>query len=98
MTANRSLERQLEQKSEQLAALREIGRAINAAWELEATLDLITCRTAEVMDMDSCSIYLVDEGGGRLVLEATTGLAAQAVGRPAAFTSALSFESVPPVT
>jgi signal transduction protein with GAF and PtsI domain len=81
LTANRSLERQLEQRSEQLAALREIGRAINAAWELAATLDLITCRTAEVMDMDSCSIYLLDEGGERLVLEATTGLAAQAVGK-----------------
>jgi signal transduction protein with GAF and PtsI domain len=76
-----SLERQLDQKTAQLAALREIGRAINAAWELEATLDLITCRTAEVMDMDSCSIYLLDEGGERLVLKATTGLAAEAVGR-----------------
>ncbi|MGD9049480.1 MAG: GAF domain-containing protein, partial [Anaerolineae bacterium] len=81
MTANRSLERRLEQKSEQLAALREIGRAINAAWELAATLDLITCRTAKVMGMDSCSIYLLDKGGERLVLEATTGLAAQAVGK-----------------
>ncbi|MGD9144291.1 MAG: GAF domain-containing protein, partial [Anaerolineae bacterium] len=80
-SAMQSLERQLDQKTAQLAALREIGRAINAAWELEATLDLITCRTAEVMDMDSCSIYLLDEGGERLVLKATTGLAAEAVGR-----------------
>jgi len=79
--ASHSLERQLEQKTAQLAALREIGRAINAAWELGATLDLITCRTAEVMDMDSCSIYLLDEGGERLVLKATTGLAAEAVGQ-----------------
>jgi signal transduction protein with GAF and PtsI domain len=80
-TVTHSLERQLAQKTAQLAALREIGRAINAAWELEATLDLITCRTAEVMDMDSCSIYLLDEGGERLVLKATTGLAAEAVGQ-----------------
>ena len=80
-----NIERQLEQKSAQLAALREIGRAINAAWELEATLDLITQRTAHVMGMDSCSIYLLDEtaeGKGEiLVLKATTGLATSAVGK-----------------
>ena len=80
--------RQPAQPMTQLAALREIGRAINAAWDLQATLDLITRRTADVMAMDSCSIYLLDaaqhdgEGdGGRLVLQATTGLATEAVGR-----------------
>jgi signal transduction protein with GAF and PtsI domain len=31
--------------------------------------------------MDSCSIYLLDADGGRLILKATTGLAAEAVGR-----------------
>jgi signal transduction protein with GAF and PtsI domain len=77
------IERQLQQKTAQLAALREIGRAINAAWELEATLDLITCRTAEVMGMDSCSIYLLDPQGERLVLHATTGLAREAIGKAA---------------
>jgi len=77
----RSLRQQLQQKSAQLAALREIGRAINAAWELQSTLDLITRRTANVMNMDSCSIYLLDRDGERLVLKATTGLAAEAVGQ-----------------
>lgn len=71
----------LAQKTAQLAALREIGRAINAAWELAATLDLITRRTAGVMGMDSCSIYLLDEHREHLVLEATTGLAAESVGQ-----------------
>jgi signal transduction protein with GAF and PtsI domain/anti-sigma regulatory factor (Ser/Thr protein kinase) len=55
-----NLRRELDQKTAQLAALREIGRAINAAWELDATLALITRKTAEVMGMDSCSIYLLD--------------------------------------
>ncbi len=75
------LKRQLEQKTAQLAALREIGRAINAAWDLRDTLELITRKTAEVMGMDSCSIYLLDPDGEYLVLEATTGLAPEAVGR-----------------
>ena len=74
------LAHRLAQKTAQLAALREIGRAINAAWELESTLDLITRRTADVMGMDSCSIYLLEDGQ-RLVLKATTGLAAGAVGQ-----------------
>jgi signal transduction protein with GAF and PtsI domain len=76
-----NLEQQLRQKTAQLAALREIGRTINTAWELEATLDLITRRTAEVMGMDSCSIYLLEGSGQRLTLKATTGLAAEAIGR-----------------
>ncbi len=75
-----SIEAQLRQKTAQLVALREISRAINAAWELDATLDLITRRTAGVMGMDSCSIYLLDRDGERLVLRATTGLAGEAVG------------------
>ncbi len=75
------LEKQLLQKTAQLAALREIGQALNSAWELTATLDLITRRTAHVMAMDSCSIYLLDAGGEELVLKATTGLAAEAVGQ-----------------
>lgn len=75
------LKRRLEQKTAQLAALRQIGQAINAAWELRDTLELITRKTAEVMGMDSCSIYLLDPEGEHLVLEATTGLAAEAVGR-----------------
>lgn len=64
----------------QLAAVREISRAINAAWDLETTLDLITRTTARVMNMDSCSIYLTAPSGTHLVLAATTGLAPSAVG------------------
>lgn len=75
------LKRKLDRKAAQLSALREIGRAINAAWELQATLELITRKTAEVMGMDSCSIYLLDEAQAYLVLEATTGLAQDAIGR-----------------
>ena len=75
------LAQQLKQKMAELATLREIGRALNAAWELKATLELITGRTAAVMGMDSCSIYLLDENREWLVLKATTGLAPTAVGR-----------------
>lgn len=64
----------------QLAALRDITRAISAAASLDKILNLITTKTARVMDMDSCSIYLLDEKREYLVLKATTGLAPEAVG------------------
>jgi signal transduction protein with GAF and PtsI domain len=52
----RTLEAQLQQKSAQLAAVREISRAIAEAQDLADTLDFITRRTTEVMQVDSCSI------------------------------------------
>ncbi len=61
--------------------MREISRAIAEAWDLPTTLDLITRRATEVMEMDSCSIYLRDLHTDRLVLQATTGLNLKAVGQ-----------------
>jgi len=68
-------------KTAEITALRAISRAIGQALDLDSTLHLITRTTAEVMGMDSCSIYLLDQAGEYLVLKATTGLAAEAVGR-----------------
>jgi signal transduction protein with GAF and PtsI domain len=68
-------------RAAEIAALRAISRAIGEALDLDTTLQLITRTTAEVMGMDSCSIYLLDPAGEHLVLKATTGLAAEAVGR-----------------
>jgi signal transduction protein with GAF and PtsI domain len=64
-----------------LASLREIARALSAAWDLDTTLDLISRRTTQVMSVDSCSIYLLE--GDTLWLRASTGLSWQAVGRGA---------------
>jgi GAF domain-containing protein len=75
------LERKLAQKQAQLAALREIGRALNSAWALEPTLDLISRKTTQVMGVDSCSIYLLQSDSECMILKATTGLAPEAVGR-----------------
>ena len=47
---------------------------------LDQILSLITRKTARVMEVDSCSIYLLDDHGEYLVLKATTGLASEAVG------------------
>ena len=71
----------LEQKTAQLHAVGEIGAALAAAWKLEDTLNVITRITSQVMGVDSCSIYLQEEGADQLVLKATTGLAREAIGR-----------------
>jgi two-component sensor histidine kinase len=63
----------------ELEALREIGRAMSAAHDVQATLQAISRTTAAVMRMDSCSIYLLDRAQNRLMLKASTGLAPTAV-------------------
>jgi two-component sensor histidine kinase/putative methionine-R-sulfoxide reductase with GAF domain len=76
-----SAQDRLERKEAEVAALRDISQAISAALDLDTTLQLITRKTAEVMRMDSCSIYLLDPAGEYLILRATTGLAPEAIGR-----------------
>lgn len=63
------------------AALREIVRSLSSAWDLDTTLDLIARKTTEVMQVDSCTIYLLDPDGDSLRLQASTGLAKRALGR-----------------
>ncbi len=63
-----------------LGALRDITRAITQPASLDKILNLITTKTARVMEMDSCSVYLLDDQGEYLVLKATTGLAPESIG------------------
>jgi hypothetical protein len=46
-----TLKDQLKQKNEQLAAVRDISRAIAEARDLDETLDLITQRTTQIMQV-----------------------------------------------
>jgi signal transduction protein with GAF and PtsI domain len=64
-----------------LAALREIARSLSTAWDLDTTLDLIARKTTEVMHVDSCTIYLLDDDEQTLRIRASTGLARRALGR-----------------
>ena len=63
----------------ELQALHNIGEALSAAFDLDTTLHKITETTADVMQMDSCSIYLLDKKQNVLVLKASTGLSAKAI-------------------
>jgi signal transduction protein with GAF and PtsI domain len=62
----------------ELRALHDIGAALSGAWDLNTTLHKITETTAQVMQLDSCSIYLWDKKQNALVLKASTGLSPKA--------------------
>lgn len=79
-TTMTSPEAKLKQTTAQLAAVREISRAIAEAQDLDDTLDLITRRTTEIMHVESCSIYLYNATGDKMILAATTGLNEAGIG------------------
>ncbi|MCP4421456.1 MAG: GAF domain-containing protein [Chloroflexi bacterium] len=64
-----------------MTALRQIAQALSTVWDLNSALDLIVRKTTEVMQVDSCTLYLVDAESMTLRLRATTGLAKRALGR-----------------
>lgn len=63
-----------------VTALRAMASSLSMAVDLDSTLDLIAEKTTEVMHVDSCTIYLLDEDAKTLRLRATTGLRKQVLG------------------
>jgi len=59
---------------EQLNALIKISKAINSDIYLEDILRLIVTVTAEMMDSNICSLMLIDEKKGELVIRATQSI------------------------
>jgi GAF domain-containing protein len=55
-------------------AMHEIGKTINATYELDKILDLIVTRLPAVMDLKAATIRLIDDNKGKLRLKAAYGL------------------------
>ena len=66
-------EQKARQRISELAAIYEIGQAINRI-ELRELLQLITDRTARLMDAQACSLMLVNHEAGVLRVAASRGL------------------------
>lgn len=64
----------------QLDTLRRIVQEINASNGLHESLEIMVNQVSAAMDVDVCSIYLLDERNQCYVLMATKGLNAEAVG------------------
>jgi PAS domain S-box-containing protein len=58
---------QEQRKAEESSALLEISRAVSSTLELNRLLKIMAGRTADVCDVNRCSILLLDEADGRLI-------------------------------
>jgi two-component system NtrC family sensor kinase len=59
---------------EYFEAIHEIGKAINATYELDKILELIVTRLPVVMNLKAATIRLIDSSRGKLELKAAYGL------------------------
>ncbi|HAK32202.1 MAG TPA: hypothetical protein DCM30_03255, partial [Acinetobacter radioresistens] len=64
----------------QLDTLRRIVQEINASVSLHESLEIMVNRVAEAMNVDVCSVYLLDERNQRYLLMASKGLKPESVG------------------
>ncbi|GBC94675.1 Sensor protein ZraS [bacterium HR16] len=62
-----------DKRLQEVTALYEIGQAMEGG-ELQALLDMITHKAAEVMEAQACSLMLLDEDGQTLVIRSSYGL------------------------
>lgn len=63
---------------EEIAAIYEVGRVVDSA-DSKTVFDLIVNKAASVMNAQTCSLMLVDEQDGSLVIEASYGLGSDIV-------------------
>jgi phosphotransferase system enzyme I (PtsP) len=64
----------------QLETLRRIVQEVDASPSLHEALDVMVDQVAQAMDVDVCSIYLLDERNHRYILMASHGLRDESVG------------------
>ena len=62
-------------------AIHEIGKTINATYELDQILDLIVTRLPAVMNLKAATIRLIEEHKGTLALKAAYGLSREYLAR-----------------
>ena len=70
-----------DQYAAKLSSLSEIGKLAASELDWEEMLRTITSKTKAVLSVDACSVYTLDQNQQELVLIATDGLPAAAVGQ-----------------
>ena len=63
-----------------LDLLRSIVQEVNAARDVDQALSIIVARVKSALEVDVCSVYLVDQDSEQLVLMASDGLKPESVG------------------
>lgn len=72
--ANRALKQLKDERGKELSTLSDVSRTVASPLYLEEILQLIVAMTAEVMNSKICSLMLLDEEKGELILRATQSL------------------------
>lgn len=67
-------ERQLDRAYREMEALYQLGQIVNATFDLDEVLGLISENGARLLDMKACSIILLDHTGKSLYIGGTYGL------------------------
>lgn len=70
----KTLKENLEKKINQLSALYEVGKSITSTLHLDKVLKLITRKAAKIMNAPTCSLRLLDDSKGEVVLKCGYGL------------------------
>ncbi len=71
---NLALEDKIREKTTELTLLFEIGRELTSSLQLEEVLHTIVERTADVLDVERCSLLLLDETKNELFIAAAKGI------------------------
>jgi len=67
------LYREMENRTQQLSALNEVGSVITSTLDLQAVLSLIMQKAVELIGAEAGSLLLMDEDTGEMVFEVTAG-------------------------
>ncbi len=73
---------QMSERATQLSAISEVSKTITSNLYLEEILQLIVAMTAETMGFKICSLMLLDEARGELVIKATQSRSADYLHKP----------------
>ncbi|MCD6228404.1 MAG: response regulator [Candidatus Omnitrophica bacterium] len=71
---NVKLEQQIKEKTKELALIYQVDRDISSTLNLEEILEVILDRLCIVLNVERCSVLLLDEGKGELYIRAARGL------------------------
>ena len=73
------LDEEMAERTRQLATLNEVGNAVNSSLDFSTVLQILTEKAAEILEAESGSLWLADQGTGDLVFQVAVGPMAESL-------------------
>jgi two-component system NtrC family sensor kinase len=73
MSERRRMEKTVQRRNRELELLNDAGQALNASLDLEQVLDTTLDRVCVLLDVEACSVWLIEPETGVLVCRSATG-------------------------